>query len=167
MGRAGAQEGPWRLLQSRSEAKPRLTRFTWPRAAPHAPQREKIYLELLAQPRCLGPLFHLVTPVEHCSGRAKWPRTPLSRRTEERYTLEESHGNEPRFKDGGFVPRDRKLQGPVEAVLTMPAPNAGVTSGVYAAMTMERLLPFREEPALVWSSFLAVTSMSRFTEVPQ
>ena len=59
---------------------------------------------------------------------------------------EECHGNE-------------------QAVLTMPAPNAGVTSRVYAAMTMERLLPFREEPALVWSSFLAATSMSRFTDI--
>ena len=53
---------------------------------------------------------------------------------------EEHHGSEARFCDGGFVPRNRKLQGPVEATLTMPAPEAGVTSRVYAALTMERLL---------------------------
>ena len=51
---------------------------------------------------------------------------------------EENHGSEARFCDGGFVPRDRKLQGPVEATLTMPAPEAGVTSRVYAAITMEK-----------------------------
>ena len=53
---------------------------------------------------------------------------------------EETHGSEARFCDGGFVPRGRKLQGPVEATLTMAAPEAGVTSRVYEALTMFHML---------------------------
>ena len=73
---------------------------------------------------------------------------------------------EARFHEGGFVPRVRKVVGPLEATLPWEVGGeTGFSSKVYEVLQMERLEPFQETPENIWQAFLGTIAMCRFAEI--